>query len=270
MSGLLTGRTDELGIGLVLGVAATLACLAVQAHRRRRGSGSSAPVLGVALAVAGAAGIALTTGRPASLALPVPVPALAVAAGAVGLALADFDRRWRRHGLVPPLLAVAAAGAWAAVPDVETALVVLGVTVPMTLLGWPSPLVRSGQPPSLGVAGALGVAALFAWMVAAGAAGRPGAAVGGLACLGVLVAEPVARRLDSRRRSPLDLLTGRDGPGWAALAAQVPLTGLASRVVARPERATTALLLAALELGLAVGAGVALARRPWADRGTAP
>jgi hypothetical protein len=268
MSGLLTGRTDELGIGLVLGVAATLACLAVQARRRRRNPGSSAPVLGVSLAVAGAAGIALTTGRPASLALP--APALAVAAGAVGLALADFDRRWRRHGLVPPLLAVAAAGAWAAVPDVEAALVVLGVAVPMTLLGWPSPLVRSGQPPSLGVAGALGVAGLFAWMVAVGAAGRPGAAVGGLACLGVLVAEPVARRLDPRRRSPLDLLAGQDGPAWAALAAQLPLAGLASRVVARPERATTAMLLAALELGLAVGAGVALARRPWADRGTAP
>jgi hypothetical protein len=222
----------------------------------------------VALAAAGVAGIVLTTDRPASLALPTPV--LAVAAGAVGLALADFDRRWRRHGLVPPLLAVAAAGVWAALPDVEAALVVLGVTVPMTLLGWPSPLARSGQPPSLGVVGALGVAGLFVWMVAAGAVGRPGAAVGGVTCLGVLVAEPVARRLDPRRRSPLDLLAGRDGPAWAALAAQVPLVGLASRVVARPERATTALLLAALELGPAVGAGVALVRRPWADRATAP
>jgi hypothetical protein len=268
MRDLLTGRTDELGVGLVLGVAATLACLAVRARRRRHDPEASAPVLGVALAAAGAAGIALTTDRPASLALPVPM--LAVAAGAVGLALADFDRRWRRHGLLPPLLTVAVAGVWAAVPDVEAALVLLGATLPTALLGWPSLLVRSGQPPSLGVAGALAVAGLFTWMVAAGAAGRPGAAVGGLACLGVLVAEPVARRLDRRRRSPLDLLAGRDGPAWAALAAQVPLTALASRVVARPERVTTALLLAALELGLAVGAGVALARRPRADRGTAP
>jgi hypothetical protein len=268
MSDLLTGRTDEVWVGIVLGVAATLACLAVQAYRRHRGPGSSAPVLGVALAAAGVAGIALTTDRPASLALP--APALAVAAGAVGLALADFDRRWRRRGLVPPLLVVAAAGIWAALPDVEAALVVLGVTVPMTLLGWPSPLTRSGQPPSLGIAGALGVAGLLVWTVAVGAAGRPGATVGGLACLGVLVAEPVARRLDPRRRSPLDLLAGRDGPAWAALAAQVPLAGLASRVVARPERVTTALLLAALELGLAVSAGVALVRRPRAGRGTVP
>jgi hypothetical protein len=268
VSDLLTGRADEVGAGFVLGIAATLACLAVVAWWRRRRPGEPAPVAGVALATAGAAGIALTTGRPATLALPAPV--LVVVAGLAGLLLADFDRRWRRRGLAPMLLAVSAGGIWAAVPDVEVALVVLGVTIPITLLGWPSPLVRSGPPPSLGAVGALAVAGLFTWTAAAGAAGRPAAVAGGLVCLGVLVVEPVVNRLDPRRRSPLDPTARRAGPAWMALGAQLVLVGLASRVVVRPERAATALLLAALELGLAVVAGIALARRPAAGRRTAP
>ena len=81
------------------------------------------------LALAAAAGRRL---RPSPQ--PRPTPArrgrlLAVATAAVAAALAAFDRRWRRPGLAPALLAVTAAGIWATVPDVEAALVLLGATV---------------------------------------------------------------------------------------------------------------------------------------------
>jgi hypothetical protein len=77
------------------------------------------------------------------------------------------------------------------------------------------------------------------------------------------------RGLDPRRRSPLDPLERRPGLAWAALAAQLVLVAVAARVVGRPERAATALGLAVLELGLAVAAGAAVARRPSRSRRTA-
>jgi hypothetical protein len=170
-------------------------------------------------------------------------------------------------------LAVTAAGIWATVPDVEAALVLLGAALPMALLGWPLFLARRAPtrpPPAFGVAGSLAVAGVLVWAVASGGTGRPGSLVGGLACLGLLAVEPVARGLDPRRRSPLDALERRPGLAWAALAAQLALVAVAARVVGRPERATTALGLAVVELGLAVAAGVAVARRPSRSRRTAP
>jgi hypothetical protein len=94
--------------------------------------------------------------------------------------------------------------------------------------------------------------------------------VGGLACLGLVVVEPVARRLDPARRGPLDPLARRPGTrlALACLAAQVALVGVASRVVGRPEQAATALLLAAAELGLALAAAVALTRLGWPGQRT--
>jgi hypothetical protein len=109
---------------------------------------------------------------------------------------------------------------------------------------------------------------VLVWVVATGGAGRPGSVVGGLACLGLLLVEPAARLLDPSRRSPLDPVEGRPGLAWAALAAQLVLTGFASRVAGRPEGAAVALGLAALELGLALAAGAVLARRARADRQT--
>jgi hypothetical protein len=178
------------------------------------------------------------------------------------VAVASFDRRWRELGLLPALLAVTAVGIWATVPDVEAALVLLGAAVPLTLLGWPGPLAgRRPAPAAFGIAGSVAVAAVLAWTVATGGVGRSGSVVGGLACLGLLAVEPAVRLLDPRRRSPLDPLERRPGLAVAALATQLVLVALAARVVGRPERAATALVLAALELGLALAAGTVLARR---------
>jgi hypothetical protein len=251
--------------GLALGLVAALACL----WRWRRRRDRPPAVAGLALATAAAAGYVLT-GAPAA-----PGPPwwlLAVATAAVAAALAGFDRRWRRPALAPALLAVTAAGIWATVPDVEAALVLLGAAVPMALLGWPSPLAgrAAGPPPGYGVAGSVAVAAVLVWAVATGGAARPGSVVGGLACLGLLAVEPAARWLDPRRRGPLDPVERRPGLAWAALAAQLALVALASRVVGRLESAATALLLAGIGLGLAVAAGVAVARRSSPSRRSAP
>jgi hypothetical protein len=269
----LAGRADGLAAGLLAGLAAALACLAVWAWRRRHRPGAPTPVVGVALAAAGGAGIVAATDPPATLALP--LPWIAVVAGVAGALLAGFDRRWRGHGLAPLLLAVSAVGVYATVPDVEWALVVVGAALPLTLLGWPGPLAPGGlrgprrrdgpaqPPPSLGVAGSLAAAALLAWTVAAGGAGRPGSVVGGLACLGVLAVEPLARLLDPRHRSAL----ARPRVAWTALAAHLVLVAVAARVVGRTETVAAALPLAGLALAAALG--VALAAAASVERTTA-
>jgi len=259
-------RLGQLAAGLLPGLAAALLCRWPGWRRRER----PPAVAGLALALAAVAGLALA-GAPADPGPPWPV--LVAAAAAVAAALAAFDRRWAGLGLPPVLLAVTAAGIWATVPDVEAALVLLGACLPMAVLGRPGPLAgrASGPAPlAFGVAGSVAVAGVLVWVVATGGAGRPGSVVGGLACLGLLAVEPAVRLLDPGRRSPLDPLERRPGLAWAALAAQLVLVALAARVVGRPERAATALVLAAAELGLALAAGTLLARRSWASRRTSP
>jgi hypothetical protein len=253
---------QHLAAGLLLGLAAAVACLGAASLRRER----PVPVAGLALAAATAAGLAVT-GAPADPALG--WLALAAITVVVAAALGAFDRRWGRLGLPPALLAVTAAGIWACVPDVEGPLVLLGAVLPMALLGRPGPL--AGRWPgavAFGAAGSVAVAAVLVWVVATGGAGRPGSVVGGLACLGLLLVEPAARLLDPRRRSPLDPVGGRPGLAWAALAAQLVLAGFASRVAGRPEHAAGALGLAGLGLAAALAAGAVLTRRARADRHT--
>lgn len=253
---------QHLAAGLLLGVAAALACLGAAAMRRQL----AVPVAGLALAAATAAGLAVT-GAPADPALG--RPALAAIAAAVAAVLAAFDRRWRGLGLLPALLAVTAAGIWACVPDVEGPLVLLGAVLPLTLLGRPGPLAsRWPGAVGFGVAGSAAVAAVVVWVVATGGAGRPGSVVGGLACLGLLAVEPAVRLLDPDRRSPLDPVERRPGLVWAALAAQLVLAGFASRVAGRPEGVAAALGLAAIGLGAALAAGTVVVRRSSAGRRT--
>jgi hypothetical protein len=257
------GHLTQLAVGLALGSVAALACFWAGSWRRQR----PPAVAGLVLGVAAGAGFALV----GALAHPgMPWPLLAVLTAAVAVALAAFDRRWRRLGLLPALLAVTAAGVWATVPDVEAALVLLGAAIPMTLLGWPLTGRMPGRPgPAFGVAGSVAVAAALVWAIASGGADRPGSLVGGLACLGLLAVEPALRRLDRQRRSPLDHLERRPGLAWLALAAQLALVAVAARVVGRPHPAAPALGLAALELGLAaVAAAVITSHRPRDGRTT--
>jgi hypothetical protein len=255
-----TGRYDDLAVGLAFGAAALLAGMAAWGWRRARRGGVAATLAGLAPAAAGVGALAaagvVPAGREAGLA-----PAVAVAAViAAGALLADFDR-CRDDGLALPLWAVTVAGVWATVPDVEVAVVVLGAALPPALLGWPSPVARSGLV-SLGPAGSLAVAGLLVWVVATDGAGRPGSMVGGLACLGVLAVEPVARRLAGR--GPV----GRPLPPLPLAVAHLVLVAVAARVVGRRETAAEALPLALLLLAVAVVIAVAALRRAAAARTT--
>jgi hypothetical protein len=111
-----------------------------------------------------------------------------------------FDRRWGNTGCTPVLLAISVVGLYYTVPDPGDALVVLGVALPIAMLGWPWPVAR------LGSTGGFAVAGLLAWVVVRGGSGRQSSIVGGMACLGLLAIEPVARRFRRRAWSPLDLV----------------------------------------------------------------
>jgi hypothetical protein len=131
----------------------------------------------------------------------VPFRVLVLASAVVGATLlSDFDSRWCRRGLGPVLLAVSMLGIYATVPDTEQALVLLGLALPLALTFWPWPVA------SLGVAGSLATTGLVVWTISAGGAGRTSSIIGGLACLGVLVLEPITRGLRADRRSALELV----------------------------------------------------------------
>jgi hypothetical protein len=257
--------------------------------RRARAAGARGAAGARALGLAGAAALALAGATVTAWSL-VADGGLALGLWTVaaicvtGALLHDFDRHRRRQGLAPVLLAVSAAGVYATIPDVEAAVVVVGATLPIALLGWPGPLAwpRSAAaqpPPSLGEAGALATAGLLVWTVAAGGSTRPGSIVGGLACLGLLALEPLARRLGAlggdgastagTLGAPRPLGPG-DRLGWAVLAAQVALVAVAARVVGRTVSAPLALLLAAAELGAILAAAVAVTRLRAARRRAPP
>jgi hypothetical protein len=143
----------------------------------------------------GRAALALTPGALAlALAFPIDTPSwlrFAVAAGALisSVLVMDFDKAQGAKGAPLMLLAISAIAVYFTVPDTELPLVMLGCALPLALLSIPQPLRRLGP---AGTAAAMGV---FAWVVVAGGAARGGSIVAGLATLGLLVAEPVGRRI---------------------------------------------------------------------------
>jgi hypothetical protein len=249
----LAGRWDDLAVGLAFGAAALLAGVAAWTWGRARRGGVLATLAGLAPAAAGVGALAATGGIPPGRQAGLGPLVAGVAVVAAGALLADFDRR-RPDGLALPLWAVSVAGVWATVPDVESAVVVLGAALPPALLGWPSPLARHGLV-ALGVAGSLASAGLLVWVAATDGAGRPGSMVGGLACLGVLGVEPLARRLAGRGPG------GPPLPAAALLAAHLVLVAVASRVVGRRDTVAQALPLAAAVLVVALVVAVAALRR---------
>lgn len=112
-----------------------------------------------------------------------------VVAAALAAAVALADRSLARSAVGPPLLAISVFGMYATIPETGQILPVLVVVVPVALVGAPLVLAR------LGSAGSAAVVVLVAAMVAEGGQIRAASIVGGLASVGVLALEPLARRL---------------------------------------------------------------------------
>jgi hypothetical protein len=176
---------------------------------------------------------------------------LAVSVVVIGVAIRDFDAMRGPRGVPWLLFLISAVGVYLAVPDTELARVMLGVALPFVLLSVPKPLFP------LGPAGSPALAGVFAWVVVVGGRGRPGSVVGGLAAIGVLVAEPLGRRvfgslIPRSRRLPVDNF---EEDWWyvagVAAIAQLVIVLYASRVVAREDTAGAALLICAPMIVLA-------------------
>lgn len=130
------------------------------------------------------------------------------------------------------LFAVAAVGLYACVPDTEHARTLLGALLAAGLLG---------LDPALPAApGASAVTGLFVWTAVVGGHARPGAVVGAIACLGVLVLAPLAGWAR----------VGRSAPALF-LGVQVVLVAFTSRVAGFRQSRGAAAALAAPALVIA-------------------
>ena len=229
--------TGRLLAGLVL-LALAPTVVAVVDRRRRVGRLTTA-----AAALPGAVVVARVSADVNPLAW---VEALVVVGIVVGGALAaDVDRFHARAGLGPVLLSVTVTGCYVTLPDTEFIATLLGVALPLTLLGFPVALATLGS----GIYVALG---LLAWVAAVEGRGRGSAVVGAFACLGVLAIEPPLRRaLGSRARvlkSPCSGLT------LAVIGLQVGIVLVTSRIAGLEPSATRA---GVISLGAWIaGAGV--------------
>ena len=142
------------------------------------------------LAVPGAALIGFGTGLPGSRW----VPWLMFVTCTFSAPLAArFDGRYRETHLAPVVWVLTIGGAFLTLPDTEEVLVLVGTALPL-FVGAVFKI-----PMGLGVYPLVGV---FLWVAAWGGRGRESAVVGAVACLGLLLAEPIA----AGRRLPAPVL----------------------------------------------------------------
>jgi len=188
------------------------------------------------------------------------VPFFVLGATVVGGALAsDCDEANADAGLVPVMLAITALGMWTTVPDTEQILVVVGVLTPMAFLGWP--VVRAAHGAAI-----YGVVGLLGWVAAVGGRGRPGSVVGGVACLGLLLVEPLVRRAWGRRGV---LPSGpRSLRALGIFLVHAGAVLFAARVAGLRAGGPAAVLLAVVALALGA-AGCAVVLAPWRLRARA-
>ncbi|MFM8305246.1 MAG: hypothetical protein ACKOA9_13285 [Actinomycetota bacterium] len=237
-------------LGLALLLAVPMAVAAALGHDRRSGPA------GMLAAVPGAALVASAASVPDVAAW---VPWAVFGATVVGGAMVtDFDGANRAAGLGPVLLAVAVLGMYSTLPDTEQVVVVVGAVLPLALLGMPVAVASFG-------AGAYGIVGLVGWVAAVGGRGRPGSVVAAIACLGLMLVEPVVRRtVRGRLRAPT---SPRSAVAAGFVVVQVPLVLVIARVAGLRTSGLAAAALSALALVTATVVGVVLHR---AHRDSAP
>lgn len=176
---------------------------------------------------------------------------------AIGAAFAtDFDAAFRKSAIGMPLLAGSIVGVLVTVPDTERAFALFGVSIPLILLGWPRPIVSLGP----GVAAAAGI---IGWAAAIAGTGRPGAAIGAIASLGLMVSEPIGRRVAKRPSALIRLAEAGPLLSLIVVAAHGVLVFGAARIAGLREGALPAIALSLpfLALGALLGAAPDVRRR---------
>jgi hypothetical protein len=253
--------------GAPIGFALALVLLAVGGHIATRARPRLWTTWYVALA---RTAVALVPGAAALVVVfPVGTPTwLRFAAGAsavlAGVLVHDFDATQGPRGGPFLFLALGALAVYFTVPDTELPLVMLGVAVPLALISVPQPLRR------LGPAGATAAMGAFSWVVVLGGRGRAGSIVAGLAALGLLLVEPLGRRIPTsnvalgkrRRHRPKPAEKYLFVIGVASIA-QVTLGAFCAKIAGREGDAILAALMAVPALVLlAAGAPYLLPTAP--------
>ena len=184
------------------------------------------------------------------------VPWLIVLGTAVaGPLAAETDRDLGRTGLSPVMWLFVVGAVYATVPDTELALVLLGVAMPLALLGLPFRLAR------LGDGGAAASIGLVLWMASQEGWARPGSLIGALGALGLFTTFPIGHRL--RRWFRFELHWSRTRRLVVVVVAQFVLAMWASRVAGLAYGAVEAIirLVPAIAIGIALGIAMPMGRR---------
>jgi hypothetical protein len=199
------------------------------------------------------------------------VPAALAAATAIAGALTyDTDRARARDAIGPVLLFVSVAGIYTTVPDTEHAVVLVGAALPLVAFAVPTGI------GSLGPEGAGAAIGLTLWMSAIDGQGRHGAIVGAFGCLGLLLTDPIGRRLAARGSASPARLPGRHSRYEHLIVValfvilQVAITAFAARVAGTEGRVGTALAYLAPALVAAVLVSVGLPPPARSRRARAP
>jgi hypothetical protein len=152
----------------------------------------------------------------------------------------EFDSRYGHLGLGVLFFGLACLGTFLAVPDTELPRALLAAAFPIMFLAWPSVRV------SLGRTGAFAAVGVFAISTVNGGVGRSASVIGGMACLGLLVLEPLVVRIRPRlARLPAWLLETPEAAVMATIP-QVVLVFVSSRVAGPMEGIGGSLLTVAV------------------------
>lgn len=176
--------------------------------------------------------------------------AIVVVVPVAGFLTSDFEKRYEGIGLGVVFYTLAALGVFVAVPDTEWARTLVAVAVPIAFLSWPKAAA------SLGAEGSYLAVTTLILVAAHGGEGRPASIVGGVACLGLLVLEPIAMAMASEVVK-LSSLFRRNWAGVVLAALpQFVIVALCSRVAARFTRELPALIAVVVVYVVALVVGV--------------
>ncbi len=170
---------------------------------------------------------------------------------AIGATAGDLDRRSARYGLGPILLVITVLGIYVTVPDTELMRTIVGVALPLVLLGFPYAAA------SLGAGGAFAAIGTLLWVLPVDGRGRAGSIVGAVVAFALLYGEPLGRALAAELETRIRFTRYPvKQPLVVYVVAQLVLVAYATRVAGQAESASLALILALPAIAASIAFGV--------------